>query len=164
MTTIIKSDQVIGNFPPKASFNQDIFKPTNTKTNPSPYFKYLNFLTTPASIKYIARKPSIANTFDVKTISGSFVIAKIAGTESTANIISDTSMKSNAINKGVAYKTPSFFMKNFCPSILGVTLNNFLKSFITGLFSGLMGFSGAKIILKPVSIKNTPNIITINWY
>jgi hypothetical protein len=99
---IIIRDQLIGNLPPKASFNQDIFNPTKTKTRPNPYLRYLNLFTIPASIKYIARRPRIANIFDVKTISGSFVIAKIAGTESTAKIISDTSMKSSATINGVA--------------------------------------------------------------
>jgi hypothetical protein len=35
---------------------------------------------------------------EVKTISGSFVIAKIAGTESAAKMMSDTSMKRSAAN------------------------------------------------------------------
>jgi hypothetical protein len=41
------------------------------------------------------------------------VMANMAGTESTANMISETSMKSSATINGVAYKTPSFRIKNF---------------------------------------------------
>ena len=39
MVTIIIRDQLIGNFPPNASFSQAIFNPTNTRTIPSPYFR-----------------------------------------------------------------------------------------------------------------------------
>ena len=39
----------------------------------------------------------MANMLEVKTISGSFVIAKIAGTESTAKIISVISKKTKAV-------------------------------------------------------------------
>ena len=36
---MIPSDQVIGNFPPNASFNQASLSPTKTRTNPKPYFR-----------------------------------------------------------------------------------------------------------------------------
>ncbi|MNT13858.1 hypothetical protein D3C72_1488400 [compost metagenome] len=40
----------------------------------------------------------------------------------------------------------------------------FLRILITGFFSGSIGFSGAKSILIPVKIKNTPKKITTAWY
>ena len=45
--------------------------------------------------------------FEVKTISGSSVIAKIAGTESTAKMMSVISMKTSARKSGVATSRPS---------------------------------------------------------
>ncbi|MNT13857.1 hypothetical protein D3C72_1488390 [compost metagenome] len=47
-------------------------------------------------------RPKIAKMFEVNTISGSLVRAKIAGTESTAKIISVNSMNTNATKSGVA--------------------------------------------------------------
>ncbi len=40
--------------------------------------------------------------FDVNTISGSLVSAKIAGTESIAKMMSENSMNTSATNSGVA--------------------------------------------------------------
>jgi hypothetical protein len=48
---IIPSDQLIGNLPPKASFSQTIFKPTNTRTSARPYFNKAKRSTAPASRK-----------------------------------------------------------------------------------------------------------------
>ena len=56
----------------------------------------------PANAKYKERKPKMANTFEVNTMNVSFVIAKIAGIESTAKIKSVNSINNNTINKGVA--------------------------------------------------------------
>ena len=55
-----------------------------------------------ASRKYIARRPRIAKTFDVSTMNGSVVIAKIAGIESTAKMRSETSTSTSTRNSGVA--------------------------------------------------------------
>ena len=41
---MMPSDQVIGNLPPKASLSHTIFRPTNTRTRPSPYFSRWNAL------------------------------------------------------------------------------------------------------------------------
>ena len=35
---------------------------------------------------------------------------------------------------------------------------------MTGFFSGSIGFSGAKRILRPVRIRKAPKIQTIQWY
>ena len=70
----------------------------------------------PASRKYIARRPRIAKTFDVSTMNGSIVIAKIAGIESTAKITSTMPISRITTNSGVAILTPSCTVKNFSPS------------------------------------------------
>jgi hypothetical protein len=36
---MIPSDHEIGNLPPKAWFNQTIFRPTNTRIRPRPYLR-----------------------------------------------------------------------------------------------------------------------------
>ena len=98
---ITESDHTIGNLPPNASFNQTIFNPTKINTEAKPYLIYANRSITPANIKYIDRNPRIANMFDVKTINGSRVSAKIAGTESTAKIMSLSSKNTSARKSGV---------------------------------------------------------------
>ena len=72
-----------------------------------------------ANKKYMARKPRIANTFDVRTMKGSVVIAKIAGMESTANTMSTIPINMITTNKGVAILTPLCTVKNFSPSNVG---------------------------------------------
>ena len=102
IAVIMPSDKLIGNLPPNKSLSHTIFNPTKISTTASPYFNMWNLSIAPASIKYRARKPRIAKVFDVKTINGSFVSAKMAGTESTAKMTSVASKKSSATNKGVA--------------------------------------------------------------
>ena len=46
--------------------------------------------------------------FEVKTMNGSRVTAKIAGIDSTANTTSVTSMQTRTSSIGVAYRRPSF--------------------------------------------------------
>lgn len=60
--------------------------------------------------------PNIANIFEVYTINGSVVIENIAGIESIAKIISESSISINIANNGVAYSMPFFLVKNFSPS------------------------------------------------
>ena len=98
---IIPSDQLIGNFPPKALLSQTILRPTKTRTEAKPYLIKANLCMTPASIKYIERRPKMAKIFEVKTMRGSFEIAKIAGTESTEKIMSLSSRKTSAKKSGV---------------------------------------------------------------
>ena len=52
-----------------------------------------NFSTALANTKYNERKPSIANMFEVYIKNGSVVIENIAGKESIAKIMSETSIK-----------------------------------------------------------------------
>jgi superfamily II DNA helicase RecQ len=68
---------------------------------------------------YPQSQASMAKIFEVKTMRGSFVIAKIAGTESTAKMMSVNSKNMRAKNKGVTWTSPSTLWKNFCPSIFG---------------------------------------------
>ncbi len=58
-------------------------------------------------MKYIERRPRIANTFEVNTMNGSRVSAKIAGTESIANTMSLPSRQRSATSNGVAHSRPS---------------------------------------------------------
>lgn len=53
-------------------------------------------------MKYIDLSPKIAKMLLVKTIKGSLVMAKMAGTESIAKIISENSKNNKLINNGVA--------------------------------------------------------------
>ena len=61
-----------------------------------------------AKKKYMERNPSMAKILELKTKKGSEVIAKIAGTLSTANITSITSITTKATNRGVAKVLSSF--------------------------------------------------------
>ena len=65
-----------------------------------------------ARTKYNERNPKIAKIFEVKTINGSVVMAKIAGILSNANIMSVVSTTIKAINRGVATQSfPSLIKK-----------------------------------------------------
>ena len=70
-------------------------------------------------MKYIERRPRIAKTFEVKTISGSRVSAKMAGTESTAKTMSVISRKSSATKSGVASSAPPWRTKKLLALQLG---------------------------------------------
>ena len=82
---------------------------------------YLNIIISPAIAKYSERRPRIANAFEVKTMNGSCVTAKIAGIESTANTTSAKSTSSSVTNSGVAARVPSTIVKKRSPSSLSVT-------------------------------------------
>ena len=118
---------------------------------------------TPASRKKSARKPRMAKTLDVKTINGSFVSAKIAGTLSTAKTMSVISMNTRHTNSGVACQTPLSRVRKLCPCSRGVTGSSFRSRRMTGFFSGSMGFSGAKRILMPVRIRKPPKSQMTQW-
>src|SRR5690554_5394576 len=79
-----------------------ILTPINTKITAKPYFNKENLSPISAIKKYIARRPKMANKFDVKTIKGSVVKARTAGMLSTAKTISEISTNTNAKNNGVA--------------------------------------------------------------
>ena len=83
-----------------------ILAPTSASTAASPTFRCANRSITPASRKYIARMPSTANAFDVKTMNASVVTAKIAGRESTANATSTNATASSTTSIGVASRRP----------------------------------------------------------
>lgn len=53
-------------------------------------------------MKDIARRPRIANTFEVNTMKGSAAMAKIAGTESIAKMMPLSSRNNSATISGVA--------------------------------------------------------------
>ena len=68
-----------------------------------------------ASRKYMARSPMIAKIFEVNTMNGSVVTAKIAGMLSTAKTKSLASINTNTSNIGVAWRKPSIRTKNDSP-------------------------------------------------
>jgi hypothetical protein len=65
-------------------------------------FKVTELLEHIGQKKYMERRPSIAKMLELNTRKGSEVMANIAGTLSTANNTSMTSMTTSATNKGVA--------------------------------------------------------------
>ena len=74
-----------------------------------------------ASRKYIARSPRMANALEANTRYVSFDTARIAGTESTAKMMSVISTTNSAASKGVAARRPLTRVKNFCPSSSSLT-------------------------------------------
>lgn len=58
------------------------------------------------------RRPRMAKTFEVYTINGSSVIARMAGIESTAKIRSVVSTANRTTKSGVAHRRPSLLTKN----------------------------------------------------
>ena len=60
----------------------------------------------PASTKYSERRPRIAKMFEVKTMNGSRVTAKMAGIESTAKTTSVASTTTSTRSSGVASRWP----------------------------------------------------------
>ena len=98
---MIPNDHPIGNLPPKSSFKKDILRPTKISTSPKPYLRNLKRCMMPARRKYNDRIPRIAKILDVNTMKGSLVIAKMAGIESMANMMSVNSMKMRANRRGV---------------------------------------------------------------
>lgn len=76
---------------------------------------YLNFSSILEIKKYIDRNPKIAKMFELKTMNGSEVMAKMAGILSNANRISVSSMINSAKNRGVAALTPILVTKKEFP-------------------------------------------------
>ena len=99
---MMASDHVIGN-----GLSQVILRPMkiSTPARPKRSERKLRHRRRQDEIRASAG-PRIANTLEVKTISGSLVSAKIAGTESIANTMSLISMAISARNSGVACHTP----------------------------------------------------------
>ena len=115
-------------------------------------------------MKYIARSPRIANTFEVKTMKGSAVMAKIAGTESTAKMMSLSSRNSSATMSGVACHRPFNRTRKLCPWSSGAIGITRLNRRTTGFLSGSTFCSGANSILTPVSSRKMPNSSTTAEY
>ena len=111
-----------------------------------------------ARAKYMARRPSKANTLDVKTMNVSRVMARMAGMESAANTTSVVSTITSTTKRGVAKRMPSFFTKNLSPSICRVMGKCRLRKRTTGLFSGsISGPSPLRPIRMPVYTKKAPS-------
>ena len=109
----------------------------------------------------------IANTFEVNTISGSLVSAKIAGTESIANTRSISSTMTRARNSGVAQRTTlpvagsGWCTKKALPCRPSVTRMRLRRNFSTGLFAMSGMWSAASHILMPVSTRKAPKTYRI---
>ena len=102
-------------------FTNNIFVPTNIKTKAKPNFNKWKRFVISANKKYKARKPIIAKIFEVNTMNGSVVTAKIAGIESTANTTSEISIKINTSSKRIItaknsalFKMASVFSHHYC--------------------------------------------------
>ena len=68
----------------------------------------------------MARRPRIANALAVNTRNVSWVTAKMAGIESTANTMSVNSTSTSTSSSGVATSAPLRRVKNFWPSYSSV--------------------------------------------
>ena len=110
----------------------------------------------PASMKYIARRPRIAKTFDVSTMNGSIVIAKMAGMESTANTMSTMPISRITTNSGVAIRTPSCTVKKFSPSYVAEIRMWLRIHRNAGLASRSGSWPVASHIFTPVKTRNAP--------
>ncbi len=71
-------------------------------------------------------------------MSGSLVMAKMAGTESIAKTMSQNSIKIRQTIKGVTFHADPILRKNFPSSDLWVTGKTLCRNRRTGLVSGLM--------------------------
>ena len=79
----------------------------------------------------------MAKMFEVKTMNGSLVMPKMAGTLSTANSTSVLSITSSTRNSGVMHRRPfSTAKKRLCRGSRLATGNSRLASRSTRLFSG----------------------------
>ena len=97
-------------------------------------FRYFNLTIDPINKKYNARSPSTAKMLDVYAIKKSFVIDRTAGTESTANTISDASTAINTKANGVKIIFLFFFTYSLSPSYSFWKERNLGASFTMILF------------------------------
>ncbi|MND52448.1 hypothetical protein D3C80_434610 [compost metagenome] len=74
----------------------------NIRISARPYFSRAKRSATPASRKYMARRPMMAKMLEVSTMKGSVVTAKMAGMLSTAKMRSLTSTSTRMSSSGVA--------------------------------------------------------------
>ena len=95
--------------------------------------------------------------FEVKTMNGSRVIAKIAGIESTAKMRSVTSTATRARRSGVASRRPSRFTTNRSPSSRGVTGKKRWNARTTGFRSGWTSWLRCTSSFRPVRARMPPN-------
>ena len=105
----------------------------------------------------------MAKMFEVKTMKGSRVMAKMAGMESTAKTMSVDSMASRATKSGVAVNTPQRRVKNLPSSYSLLTGNQQRNRRITQFFSGSVFLSLFHIMLMPVKTRSAPKTYIIQW-
>ena len=87
---------------------------------------------------------------------GSLVIAKIAGTLSTAKTMSVNSMKTSVSRSGVPMRRPDSLIRNFPSCRVGVIGRNFLRRRRMTFSAGSGCDSGPKATLRPVNARKTP--------
>ena len=92
-----------------------IFTPTNAKIIATPVLRNLKVIINLANRKNRALSPNMANILEEKTINGSVDIARIAGIESMANMMSELSTAAISNNKGVADNFPICLMNSRFP-------------------------------------------------
>src|SRR5690554_5186453 len=102
---------------------------------------YLNLSSMPTIKKYIDRKPITASMFELNTMKGSAVMARMAGMLSMAKNRSVSSMMISATNSGVAYFFPFILTKNLSPCMVVVTGKILLIHLYIFEFLGSLGLS-----------------------
>ena len=156
---MIPSDHSIGNLPPNASFSHTIFSPTKIRITASAYLSRWKRSTASASRKYIARRPRMANTLDVKTIER---LARdredrrhrVDGEDDVAHLEEQQRHQQRRGVPAVRRRRT----KNRWPCRSGVTGIQRRNSRISGLRSGSTCCSGVRSIFMPVAIRNAPKI------
>ena len=104
----------------------------------------------------MARRPRMANRFEVSTINGSVVTAKIAGILSTAKITSLSSTRISTSSSGVANSTPFLRVKKRSLSILSVIRRWLRIQRTSGLSPMPESSSFASAIFTPVNSRKAP--------
>jgi len=98
----------------------------------------------------------MAKTFEVKTMNGFCVTAKMAGMESSANTRSVVSTMINTSARVVSSVRRLMRTRNFSPCISSATGKIFRARRMTGFFSGSTPSSSVNSILTPVKTRNAP--------
>mmetsp|Transcript_11807 Transcript_11807/g.34099 ORF Transcript_11807/g.34099 Transcript_11807/m.34099 type:complete len:234 (+) Transcript_11807:287-988(+) len=126
---IIPNDTSLLSSNPK--YSPTSFPPTNPRIKATAGGRKRSCSTATESTEKRLRRLRMAKIFEVKTMNGSSVMPKTAGTESTANTMSVSSMQTSTSSKGVALRTPSTHVKNRSPSYESVAFTILCANFTT---------------------------------
>src|SRR5262249_33460909 len=121
---------------------------------------YANSLIAWATTKNRERNPRMAKMFEVKTMNGSLVIAKIAGMESSAKTTSADSTSTSDSSRGVASRFPFSTVKKRPSSSRDVEGRTRRATFHTTLSSGCGSLPHERKNLIQVKMRNAPKMKT----